>query len=218
MDAKEIKEALYDVYAICDQVEERTELCEKMDLDEGALKNVLKMNVIKFLAYLAASDGVLSWKESRFIGELMDIHMTPSILNDLIKEQNIYSVEFEEDTPLILQIFVSFDNALYESGVDLNIEMGEALFGLYKVLSKGIVEANGRTTETMDSNEKVDVQTYLGMMRNYVDDNTQRHQCDLIVNFKKDKNTNQRDDLGGVKAPAKNKGKSTSVKAPSKKK
>ena len=220
MEVSVLKGAMEKVYELCDQMEEKTNFGKNMGLhSEATITNVLKMNVICFLAYLAASDGVVSWKESRFIGEIMDVHMTPVKLNEIIQDNNIYSTEFEEQAPLILQIFVAMDNTLYENGVDNNVELGDALFELYRFLTVGLVESNGRTTDTMDESEKEDAQTYLGMMRSYIDDHTEKHHTDIILDYGKNRKRKRTDEVNdvGVKAPKKDQKSNGSVKAPKKK-
>lgn len=129
MEIMELKEALRHMYEICDEVAERTNFHEQTGLRRDAsLSDVLKMNLLFYLSYLAASDGVVSWKESRFIGELIDINLTPAKLQEIIDDNNLYSTEFESDPPMILQIFVALDNAMYQHGKETNIEMGKAVF------------------------------------------------------------------------------------------
>ena len=71
----------------------------------------------------------------------------------------------------------------------------------------------------MDENEEADLQTYLGMMQKYIEDNTERHHTDLITGYTKntDYDRNDEDDDSGVKAPKKNQKNNGAVKAPSKK-
>lgn len=218
MEVSNLKSAMEQMYQLCDQMEEKTNFRENMGLhNEATISNVLKMNVICYLAYLAASDGVVSWKESRFIGEIMDVHMTPAKLNEIIQDNNIYSTEFEEQVPMILQIFVAMDNALYENGIDNSTELGDAIFELYRFLTVGLVESNGRTAETMDESEREDAQTYMGMMRAYIDDHTEKHHTDIILDYGKNHRHKKKGEDGGVQAPKKSQKAVGSVKAPKKK-
>jgi hypothetical protein len=217
MDISIGKETLKKMYQVCDLVEEKVDLKEKLDLDdEIEFSAILKVDLISFLAYLAASDGVISWRESRYIGELFDVNMTPDKLNRFIMEKDIYSTEFESRPPVTLQILVAFDNAIYNSPVaDLfGEELGETLFSLYLILAKGLVESNGRTTDHMDNNEANDLQIYLGMVRKFIDDNTEKHHTDIITGYEKHQSSMEN---GGIRAPVKNKKQGGAVKAPRKK-
>lgn len=217
----EMKNSLERMYQLCDVVLALGGGKESLDLDGHDLKDILKLEMLCFLAYLSASDGVISWSESRFISELLDVHMTPDKLNDLIQEKNLYSTEFEERVPIMMQIFVAFDNAVYNSPEANDVvgddgELSDVLFKLYMIVAKGLIEANGRTTDAMDENEENDLQTYLGTLRNYIDENVERHQVDVVTGY--GKNTRKSEaESDGVTAPRKNTQASCSVKAPRKK-
>lgn len=210
------KETLEKMYEVCNMVADNTGIREKLDLDDSIqFSDILKMDMLCYLAYLAAADGVISWKESRYIGELFDVNMTPDKLNSFILEKNIYSTEFENNPPLMLQIMVAFDNAIYNSPVasDFEEELGDGLMKLYVLMTKGLVEANDRTTDQMDPSEENDVQTYLGMIQNYIEENTERHHTDIIIDYSKKADSKS---AGGVKAPEKNMGEVKPVRAPRK--
>ena len=221
--ATRIKSSLEKVYELCNLVEATGGIREKLDIEgEEVFVKALKTHLLYFLAYLSASDGVLSWKECRYISDLFDINITPNRLNEIIIEKDLYSTRFENDVPLLLQIFVAFDNAIYEmpQADFIDEELGSVLFNLYGILAGGLIEANGRSMDELDENEESDLQTYLGMMQKYIDDNTERHHTDLITGFTKNTGYDRDDEENdsGVKAPRKNQKNNGSVKAPSKKK
>lgn len=217
MEIQALKEAVSQMYKVCDQMEEKTNFHETTGIQNDiSISDILKANVLYYMAYLAASDGVISWDETQFIGEILDMHVTPSKLNDLIKENNIYSTEFEEDPPIVLKIFVAMDNALYQNGIKTQTDLGEALLDFYRLITVGLVEANGRTGETMMPEEREGAQLYLGMMRSYIEGNTEKIHTDIILDYGKCRRIKDRGS-GGVRAPKKNRSVSGSVKAPKKK-
>lgn len=130
--------------------------------------------------------------------------------------RDIYSTEFEQRTPMMMQIFVAFDNAIYNSpaAAEFEEELGDGLMKLYLILAKGLIESNDRTTDDMDENEEKDLKLYLSMLQNYIDENTERHHTDIITGYEKKQNSRE---SGGVIAPKKNQKSSGSVKAPRKK-
>ncbi len=89
-----------------------------------------------------------------------------------------------------------------------------------QITAKGLIEANGRSLDDPDENEKEDLQTYMEMMQKYIDDNTERHHMDLITGYSKhmDCDHGDEDSVSGMKAPKKNQKNMGPVKAPSKKK
>ena len=216
MEVQNLKKAVSQMYEVCDQMEEKTNFHEKTGLTSDIrIADILKVDMLHFLAYLAASDGVISWDESHFIGDVLAIHMTPPILNQIIQDNNVYSTDFEEDPPIALRIFVALDNALYESGIDNKTELGSALFELYRLLVVGLVEANGRTGDTMMASEREDAQTYLGMMKTFIDDNSKKQHVDIILDYGK-RQGKKKNENTGVRAPLKKQKASGTVKAPKK--
>ena len=85
---------------------------------------------------------------------------------------------------------------------------------LYLILAKGLIDSNDHATEDMDENEEKDLKLYLGMLQNYIDENTERHRTDIITGYEKKQNSRK---SGGVTATKKNQKSSGSVKAPRKK-
>ena len=202
----EVKRVLDNVYELCESVAEKGNLYETLEIEgEFAFCNVLKMDLICFLAYLAASDGVISWKESKYIGSLFDVNITPKKLNELIVERNIYSIKYETEPPKMLQLFVACDNAIYSSGVELEEEFGKSLINLYMILGQGLVESNGRSVHDEYFPERDDFEIYMKMMQSYVDENTESHHADIYVTYTKTGNKDVEKKDGSVKAPRKKK-------------
>ena len=180
------KDAIQKMCELCETLAEKTGLYENLE-QEKKLSEVLKIELIFFLSYLTASDGVISWNESRYIGDLFDVNLTPEKINSLIIDQDLYSERFENSVPVVMQLFVAIDNALYENGVEIDEELGNGLIMLYTMLAKGLVESNGRTAETMEEGEQNDLNIFLSMLKRYIDDNTRKHHVDLMTNYSKRK-------------------------------
>lgn len=207
------KSTLEKMYCLCEVISNMTKMREHLGLEDEAepMKKILQINITCFLAYLAASDGVLSWDECRYISDVMGLDITPNKLRDFIEEQNVYSEAFEEDVPMILQLFVAMDNAVYQENIDIEEELGQAIIRLYMLLGKGLIESNGRTIDTMDSEERANFQGYIERMSRYVEDKTTKHHVDVLLGFNKRRNTDS------VETPKKSEIEFKSVKAPAKK-
>lgn len=207
----ELKELLQTMYSFFDNVGEQSNISER--LEESGLKAsaFFTVDILHFLAYLAASDGVISWNETKYICDLLDLNMTPETLNELIIENDLYSEEFEEAIPTTLDMMVKVDNAIYNASSHAEFEAGQAVLTTYMILGKGLVESNGVTVETMDSGMRANLESYLGMMQNYIEENTDKHHTDIICDYDKKRKTD------GIPAPKKNTNGNGSVKAPKKK-
>jgi len=201
------KEMFKKICGLSETMAQMADLHEKMDLDEDfEVSSLLKIDIFCFLAYLAASDNIISWNETRYISELLDLNLTPNKLNELIIEKNIYSTEFEAKPPMMLQLFVALDNAIYESGAAIDEELGSVLMKFYMVAGIGLVESNGESIEE-EFTVKQDFEIYINMMRSYLEENTLRHHTDIIFNYSKNgyskENSVTKNSSGAVKAPKK---------------
>ena len=219
MDSSKIRQTVELMQNVCDQIAEKGNAYRQLDLKEGTtFGEILKIELLSYLAYLSASDGVISWNDCRFINEVLDIFVKPDQLNKLIEEKNIYSTEFEQKTPIMLQLLVYVDNEIYQKQMMENVtddgELGEMLFQLYSALTVGLVDSNGRGKGTLDPNEERDAKIYLGMMKKYIEMNTARHHVDVVTNYTK--TSAKRESKSGVKAPEKDMRDHKSVKAPKK--
>ena len=204
---------------VCDMIQDnitaREEFSDK--LKELGIKHLLSVELYKFLAYVAVSDGVISWNDSHFISELTGSNSTPESIDKHIRENNIYSTEFEEEIPLILQLLVSVDIIIYQKkGGDYapDEELSGLLVKLYTMAAGELIEANGRGVEDLCKAENENLSIYFSNMQRYIDENLESHHVDIIVDY--GKNTNKKRENGDVVAPKKNTKGNKSVKAPKK--
>jgi hypothetical protein len=209
---EELKESLDKMYSICDMVGEKG-LRPALDLEEDfEYSRIIKIDLIRFMSYIAVADGVLSWKECHLMSSLFDMNLNPQKIKEFIEENNIYSDEFETSIPITLRIFVAFDNAAYTTGIDLGSELGDSLVKLYVCIAQAMLQINGKDPEDMDESEKAGIEKFLNSMQKFIDDETESHHTDLIVDLKKTTKNNKHVDLTIRKYGAKQ-----AVRAPKKK-
>ncbi len=213
----EQREALDNTYDLLDFLEEQFHLRELLGLtDESSLRNILKIELALFLGYLAASDGVISWQECHYINELLDSTFSPTSLNEMIIEKDVYSTRFEKEAPPTLRVAVTIDNVIYgnERLSVIKKELGPVIVELYRIIATGLIKANGRDLDDMDEEEERNLNVYLGMMRAYIDDNSDRRHIDVLTGYKKRRDDD--DDASTIhNGRTRNNG---SVRAPKKKK
>lgn len=212
----ELKKTFEHMKELCRFIFKAGHLQENLNLDKDkSLEKLLEVEIVSFLAFIAASDGVISWKESQFISEILCQSVTPDKLNQFIIDKDIYSEEFEQTVPACMQIFVAFDNAVYESNGSLDTCASDMLYIMYLILSKAMLEYDGKVVDSLDEVEQEDLINYLAMLRIYMDDNLQARHTDVITGYTK--TPKPVDDLeeDGVRAPKKNAVRE--VKAPKKK-
>lgn len=159
--------------------------------DPSDAANGVKVEIAMFLMYLSASDGEIKWEEASTISELCDLNLTPQSLSDFIRENNIYSTEFENKVPISLKLLVTVDNQIVENNMENEVDAGyDTLINAYYEIAKVFMASD----DDVDINEKNDCNIYLDMMRNYVKQNSIRGKKS-VSGFVKN--------TGGVSAPTK---------------
>lgn len=134
-------------------------------LEPEKVKTVARMELGMFMMYLSASDGEISWDEAKLISQICDLNLTPTTMGDFIRENNIYSTEFEQKVPITLQLMVTADNKLLEAGNETS--GSDALISTYETVGKCLINVDG----TVDDNEAVDYRIYTQMLAEYRDKN-----------------------------------------------
>lgn len=127
-------------------------------------------NLANYLMYLSSSDGQIKPEEVRFISDVADAQIPAERMAEYIRENNIYSTEFENDVPIALQFAVKLDNELYKRGLSEqvnNTNLSEVIMQTFGYAGKALMQSDG----DIDDNEKSDFMIYMGMMNKYIKDN-----------------------------------------------
>lgn len=151
--------------SVVDQMCEAIEtLGEQGGLDSGA-GQAARYELGSFMMYLSASDGQISWEEAEIISDICELNLTPNTMGNFIRQQNIYSTEFENKVPVTFQMMVTADNALIEQGEEA--AASEAMLDTYRVVGKALIQSDG----DVDDNEVSDYRIYINMLEKYRDQN-----------------------------------------------
>ncbi len=127
-------------------------------------------NLVNYLMYLSSSDGQIKPEEVRFISDVADAQIPAECMADYIRENNIYSTEFENDVPAALQFAVALDNELYKRGLNEQLDnrnLSEIIMQTFGYVGNALIGSDG----DIDDNEKSDFMIYMGMMNKYIKDN-----------------------------------------------
>lgn len=163
-----------------------TEVCEKVNLG-GILKepeidfeSLFKNDILNFMSYMAASDGLISTSDAEYISEVLDIDINTNKLNKRILDKNIYSEEFENEIPPTIAIIVALDNAIDSDEAPLSA-ISEGYIYLLILLARQMIERNGRTPfdEATDV-EKDNLQIYCNMIFSFLNKKMNRYNKDIV--------------------------------------
>ena len=154
------------VASLCDTIEEAGLWKKPLDITIS-LRDVLKTDIGSFILYLSASDGHLSNEEVQafriitgFGGDDTDS------LRQAIKKNNIYSMEFESEPPLILKLLSQAEREAMWRGVDLDSSVLRPVAFLFKLVGRIIVSIDGGITYS----EKRDLNIISGTIDAFVEE------------------------------------------------
>lgn len=99
------KALLPKLYDVLDRVENLSGL----DMSKFHLRDAFRLEVCTFLLYLSAGDGRLTATERDYINDLLDYNYSLDAYADFVKQNHIYSEEFEQKVPVTLQITGNVD-------------------------------------------------------------------------------------------------------------
>ncbi len=124
-----------------------------------------RMDMGLFMMYLSASDGQISWDEASIISDICELDLSPNDLGRFIRENNIYSTEFEQTVPDTFRILVQADNDFLAGEND--VSGSEAMLGMYKAIGEALIKSD----DDVDDNEVNDYKIYINMLQEYRDKN-----------------------------------------------
>lgn len=155
---RQLKELVDTMCSAIDQIASMT------SLPDGTGK-AARMEMGMFMMYLSASDGTIEWDEARTISDICELNLTPNELGKYIRENNIYSTEFEQKVPVTFQIMVKADEAMRANGID--VSGSDAMISAYKAVGEALIKSDG----DVDDNEVSDYKIYINMLEEYRDNN-----------------------------------------------
>lgn len=190
----ELKRTIDSVFEYCDAIQELAKWQQDV-----SLKDIVRFDLVRMAMYISASDGTLAYQETRVLNDYFDYSMDPANVNKYIRENNIYSTEFENTVPLSLQLFVGTDNLLEENGEKVDIAPSEILLRLFEMVAREVALADGN----VDAREDEDWRIYFTMLDNYLTENLNARRHGVKTGISKNSGVVAPKKGGSVTAPRK---------------
>ena len=136
------------------------------DLDElfptvrTPIRNILSIDFLNFLMYLSASDWDINDEEVTFIREHLDFNLSKKSIQELIKEYNIYTVDYEKKIPYSMKLFVEADNNNFHP----QFLLSEYLYDTYYLLGTYLL----RCTPEWKLGPQRDLDQYLKKLKDFI--------------------------------------------------
>lgn len=159
----ELKGIINTMYKVCDSLD------DSYDLDGLSMRELMRMDLLKFILYLGSADEEITEEEAEFIAEYLDWEMTIPQWCEFINNQNLHSDSILEDVPLALKIFVDADNKAYSYDKSI-MNACENYIWVFETLGDYFIDADNN----VDRNEQIALGKYIAMLKHYYDENSLR--------------------------------------------
>lgn len=128
------------------------------------INTAMRGELSRYLMYLSASDGMISWKEADYIGKLRGEILTPNEIGKTIRQENIYSTQFENTVPQLMKLAVTIDTA---RGNDPHVS--QIMIDLYKLIGMGLIGTDSDDVANIADDRFTDFRIYINMLEEYRD-------------------------------------------------
>ena len=153
---------------MCDIIDEK-KLWNKPENCNIALKELLNVNIAEYIMYLSASDGRISFEELQAYKAITGYGgETINSFKKYIEENNIYSMDFESNPPLIMTILSQSERNAIMCGAQIEESILKIVVTLYKIIGEIIISIDGGITYS----EKRDLKIILRTMEEYAEEHS----------------------------------------------
>lgn len=154
-----LDQAVKELYAVAEDVDHFVKLRNRSSIE---LKDVFRVELLDFLLYLAESDQYIARNEAEAINRCCEVDLGRSEMRKRIREENLYTVTFERKTPLGLDLLCQADRQLAEQ-LESSPSYAERYLSLLEEIGRLFLLCDGSANE----DEKRDLKTYIGNLRQY---------------------------------------------------
>ena len=165
-DCLEARKCFDRIAEFCDTVDD-SGLLKVLEGKDIKLRDVLRLDVADFIMYLSASDGYLSREEVEAYRTITGYGGDDvSSITEHIKENHIYSMDFESEPPLIMKLLSEAERKAIYRGAPIKTSVLKAVVLLFELIADIIVSIDGGITYT----EKRDREIIMSTIKGYAQD------------------------------------------------
>ena len=155
----ELKTTVSKLYELCDNIENTI----SDGSNQVSMREKLELDIVLFLFYLSAADGVVEPQETEFINTYFEKNFSSDDIIRLIHQCDVLSAKFLKKPPQTLVLFGLADNIFRENNIEVD---GITLYlEFFSELGKDFLACDDKVTES----EVQKMTEYLSMMVEYAE-------------------------------------------------
>ena len=179
---EELVTNLNECIQICNEIEKAGLVKEKL---KTTLSENLKFQLLKYVTYLSALDGLLMEDELSFIDKILGFRMTRVSIVNFKYENKLNTTDFEKEIPFVFKYFVLADAGKKLPESEFSGKCAKKFISLYRELGCNFISCNNIVKE----NEVECMTKYCNMLSEYISQfglTRNEYETGSITNLKKE--------------------------------
>lgn len=132
------------------------------------LEDLLFIEPLRFMLYVAEADGCISQRELNIINYITGEYLSMDDIDSLIKNDRSYYIYSMPEVPLMVKIFCIVENEIYKSGQALENSLLDLVIKYFEALGILIADAD----EFTSNRENQRINSYIKLIKEYAEENT----------------------------------------------
>ncbi|MBQ7153929.1 MAG: hypothetical protein IJR83_08415 [Clostridia bacterium] len=153
--------SVVDIFALVEEAEENAPKRRRSPAPDELAADC----ILHFFAYLAASDEYIAGKEVRAINDCLGTVLFKDEIQRMIRDENIYTITFEQMRPEVLDFFETVDQKLAKKGTLIGPTYSRRFIDLLEKAGYLFIKIDG----SMNEDEERDLKTIIASYRDMVE-------------------------------------------------
>ena len=132
------------------------------------LENLMLIDPLRFMLYVANADGVISQREANIINYVTGEYIPAEVLRKQVEEDKDFYVYSMPEVPLTIKVLCMVENTIIQKSGALDTSVLSIAIHYFKALGMLISDADGNVTDE----EKERVVSYVQLIQDYAEENT----------------------------------------------
>ena len=132
------------------------------------VKDILYMESLRYMIYIANADDYISTRELNIINYVTGRYLTTDLVDELIEEDPDFYINSMPEVPLTVKIMCEVENSIYRSNNALESSILKTIITYFEALTMVVINADNDVTYG-ERNRAIE---FIDMIKEYAEENT----------------------------------------------